>query len=444
MIPASFDYHAPKTLDEAIALLAELGDTAKILAGGQSLIPAMRFRLASPEVLIDITRIADLGYVEERGDHLAIGALAREHALETTPVIARSYPMLLDAAKVIADPIVRNRATVGGNLAHADPANDHPAVMLAYDAQILARSSSGTRTIAIDDLFVGLFETSLQPGEILTEIRIPRPGPGSGGAYSKIERKVGDYAVAAVAVQLQLDGRPHQREPDPAARQGRRGRAHRRAADRRRARGRRPGRGRRMQPVRGSPRPDRLQARPRSRPRQARRAPRRRARPGSQVMSQHEITVTVNGTPRTRKVEARLLLVHFIREDLCLTGTHVGCDTTSCGACTINLDGEAVKSCTVFAVQADGARIDTVEGLADGATLHPLQQGFWEKHGLQCGFCTPGMLMCAKAFLAQNPNPTEDDIRHGISGNLCRCTGYNKIVEAIQFAADKLREPKGT
>jgi len=194
MIPASFDYHAPKTLDEAIALLAELGDTAKILAGGQSLIPAMRFRLASPEVLIDITRIADLG------------ALAREHALETTPVIARSYPMLLDAAKVIADPIVRNRATVGGNLAHADPANDHPAVMLAYDAQILARSSSGTRTIAIDDLFVGLFETSLQPGEILTEIRIPRPGPGSGGAYSKIERKVGDYAVAAVAVQLQLDG----------------------------------------------------------------------------------------------------------------------------------------------------------------------------------------------------------------------------------------------
>ena len=206
MIPASFDYHAPKTLDEAIALLAELGDTAKILAGGQSLIPAMRFRLAAPEVLIDINRIADLGYVEERGDHLAIGALAREHVLETAPVIARSYPMLLDAAKVIADPIVRNRATVGGNLAHADPANDHPAVMLAYDAQILARGSSGTRTIAIDDLFVGLFETSLRPGEILTEIRIPRPGPGSGGAYTKIERKVGDYAVAAVAVQLQLDG----------------------------------------------------------------------------------------------------------------------------------------------------------------------------------------------------------------------------------------------
>jgi carbon-monoxide dehydrogenase medium subunit len=206
MIPASFDYHAPKTLDEAIALLGRLGDTAKILAGGQSLIPAMRFRLAAPDTLVDISRIRDLAYVEERGDHLAIGAMTREHALEASPVVAASYPLLLDTAKVIADPLVRNKATVGGNLAHADPANDHPATMLAYGAQVIARGASGTRTIAIDDLFVGLFETSLKPGEILTEIRIPKPGKSSGGAYLKIERKVGDYAVAAVAVQLELAG----------------------------------------------------------------------------------------------------------------------------------------------------------------------------------------------------------------------------------------------
>ena len=207
MIPASFDYHAPKTLDEAIALLGRLGDTAKILAGGQSLIPAMRFRLASPEVLVDIGRIRDLAYVEERGDHLAIGAMTREYALESSAVVAASYPLLLDTAKVIADPVVRNKATVGGNLAHADPANDHPATMLAYGAQVIARGASGTRTIAIDDLFVGLFETSLKPGEILTEIRIPKPGKHTGGAYLKIERKVGDYAVAAVAVQLELAGK---------------------------------------------------------------------------------------------------------------------------------------------------------------------------------------------------------------------------------------------
>jgi len=160
-------------------------------------------------------------------------------------------------------------------------------------------------------------------------------------------------------------------------------------------------------------------------------------------MSQHEITVTINGEQQTRTVDARTLLVHFIRENLGLTGTHIGCDTTSCGACTVSLDGEAVKSCTIFAVQADGATIETVEGLAAGGKLHPLQEGFWERHGLQCGFCTPGMLMSARALLARNPSPSEDDIRHGISGNLCRCTGYNKIVQAIQYAADKLRAEKG-
>jgi carbon-monoxide dehydrogenase medium subunit len=206
MIPGSFDYHVPRSLDEALGLLAKLGDTAKILAGGQSLIPAMRFRLASPDVLIDINRIEGLSYLEERGDHLAIGAMTREVALEDSAVVATSYPLLLDTARVIADPLVRNQATVGGNLAHADPANDHPATMLAYDATVVARSPRGERLIPIDSFFVGLFESSLAAGEILTEVRIPKPPAGSGGAYLKIERKVGDYAVAAVAVQLQLAG----------------------------------------------------------------------------------------------------------------------------------------------------------------------------------------------------------------------------------------------
>jgi aerobic carbon-monoxide dehydrogenase medium subunit len=203
VIPQAFDYHAPRTLEEALVLLENV-DGAKILAGGQSLIPAMRFRLAVPDTLVDITHIGDLAYVEERGDHLAIGALTREYQIEESAIVARSYPLLADTAKVIADPLVRNKATVGGNLAHADPANDHPATMLAYGAQIVARGKGGSRTIAIDDFFVGLFESSLQQGEILTEIRIPKPPPGSGGAYLKIERKVGDYAVAAVAVQLRL------------------------------------------------------------------------------------------------------------------------------------------------------------------------------------------------------------------------------------------------
>lgn len=157
-------------------------------------------------------------------------------------------------------------------------------------------------------------------------------------------------------------------------------------------------------------------------------------------MSQHTITLTVNGESVTQDVPARMLLVHFIREALDLTGTHIGCDTTSCGACTVLLDGRAVKSCTVFAVQANGKNIETIEALAASGDLHPLQEGFWEKHGLQCGYCTPGMILSAKHLLEKNPNPTEEEIRWGISGNLCRCTGYNKIVEAIQYAAEKLNE----
>ncbi|MDH3500545.1 MAG: (2Fe-2S)-binding protein [Acidimicrobiia bacterium] len=151
------------------------------------------------------------------------------------------------------------------------------------------------------------------------------------------------------------------------------------------------------------------------------------------------VSMTVNGKVVSGDVEARTLLVHFLREDLFLTGTHVGCESGYCGACTVTVDGTAVKSCMLLAVQADGTSVKTVEGLADGDDLNPVQEGFWERHGLQCGFCTPGMLMTADAMLAENPNPTEDEIRHGIEGNLCRCTGYHNIVKAIDYAAAKMR-----
>jgi carbon-monoxide dehydrogenase small subunit len=151
------------------------------------------------------------------------------------------------------------------------------------------------------------------------------------------------------------------------------------------------------------------------------------------------ISVTVNGQTHSADVEARLLLVHFLRENLNLTGTHIGCDTSNCGACTVILDGAAVKSCTMLAVQADGSVIETVEGLEQNGQLHPLQEGFWQEHGLQCGFCTPGMLMTSKALLASNPNPSEAEIRRAISGNLCRCTGYVNIVKAVQYGAARLR-----
>jgi carbon-monoxide dehydrogenase small subunit len=147
------------------------------------------------------------------------------------------------------------------------------------------------------------------------------------------------------------------------------------------------------------------------------------------------IDVTVNGEARAAEVEARTLLVYWLRDELGLTGTHVGCDTTNCGACTVHLNGEAVKSCTVLAAQADGTEVTTIEGLAPEGGLHPLQDAFWEKHGLQCGFCTPGMIMAAADLLQRNPNPSDEEIRHGLEGNLCRCTGYHNIVEAVRVAA---------
>jgi carbon-monoxide dehydrogenase small subunit len=157
-------------------------------------------------------------------------------------------------------------------------------------------------------------------------------------------------------------------------------------------------------------------------------------------MARHQIRVTVNGTPREAEVDSRLLLVHFLRDVLRLTGTHVGCDTTHCGACTVLLDGLPVKSCTVLAVQANDRELMTVEGLEQDGKLHPIQEGFWEQHGLQCGYCTPGMMMTSYALLQRTPNPTELEIRQAISGNLCRCTGYVNIVKAVEYAAEKLRK----
>ena len=205
MIPPSFEYVRPTTISEAIALLEQHGEDAKVLSGGQSLIPMMKLRLARPAWIVDINAIPGLGGIREEGGFLQIGGLVREADIETSELIRTRYPILHDTARVIADPLVRNLATAGGNLAHGDPANDHPATMLALRAEVVAAGPKGERSIAIDDFFVSIFTTALEPAEILTQIRIPIPPPGSGGAYFKLERKVGDFATAGVAAQLTVD-----------------------------------------------------------------------------------------------------------------------------------------------------------------------------------------------------------------------------------------------
>ncbi len=205
MIPGAFDYHAPATPEGALDLLGEHGGDAKLLAGGQSLIPLMRFRLADPTVLVDLNRVDGLAGMEEADGRLRIGAMTRHADVEHSDLAADRYPLLAEAAELIADPLVRNRGTVGGSLVHADPAGDWGSVMLACDAEFVARSSDGERTIAADDFFFGPFTTALSGDELLTEIRLPAPGGRSGGAYEKLERKVGDFATVAVAARLELD-----------------------------------------------------------------------------------------------------------------------------------------------------------------------------------------------------------------------------------------------
>jgi aerobic carbon-monoxide dehydrogenase medium subunit len=204
MIPAAFDYHRPDSLDEAVGLLARHGDQAKVLSGGMSLLPLLKLRLASVAHLVDIGRIPGLDYIKEEGGMLKIGGATRQVALERSEIIRNRYPILLDTVLLIADPLVRNRATVAGNVANGDPANDHPATMIALGATLVARGRKGERTIPINQFYLGIFSTALAPDEILTEIRIPTPPARSGGAYFKVKRKVGDYAAAAAAVQVTL------------------------------------------------------------------------------------------------------------------------------------------------------------------------------------------------------------------------------------------------
>ena len=207
MIPQSFQYESPGTIADAIALLQKYGDEAKILSGGHSLIPMMKLRFATPEYLIDINSIPGLSFIKEEKGVVKIGALTREAEIEHSDLLKKHFPIFADVTKLIADPQVRNRGTIGGNLAHGDAANDHPAAMIALNATVIATGAGGARSIPIDEFFFGFYSTALQQDEILTEIQIPVPPSGTGSAYHKLERKVGDYATAGVAVQLTVDGK---------------------------------------------------------------------------------------------------------------------------------------------------------------------------------------------------------------------------------------------
>jgi len=475
MKPPAFRYERPARLKNALELLDEHGDDARALAGGQSLVPMLNLRLAAPAVLVDLNGLPDLDRVEAADGSLVVGALTRQRRLELLPVAA-AIGALADGLPLVGHVATRNRGTVGGSIAHADPAAELPLALLALGGSVVSEGSSGRREITADDLFAGFLTTTLQPGELIVEVRFPLPRAGEGSALLEVAQRHGDFPLAAVAVSLRLGsderitdariavgavadrpfllpvaaealiagatadeaGRAAASQVDPA------GSLHApidyqrhlvgilvaRAVERARSRATSHG-----SEVPGT---DRFQPEDHS-------VPGTSARPGECRVNGRIASLT--GVPDRR------LLSDFLRHDLGLRGTHVGCEHGVCGACTVRLDGVAVRSCLLFARQADGAEIATVEGLAaddEARTLHPLQDAFRRHFSLQCGFCTSGILMAAAERLDETASgrtgpPDEDEIRRLLSGHLCRCTGYEPIIAAIADVSGLLtREDPGS
>ena len=438
-VPSHVEYERATSVEHALSLLSR--PETRVVAGGHSLIPMMKLRLAQPELLVDINGLAELAFIELDGGQLRIGALARHADLLDSAVAGEHFPIFRDAERVVADPIVRLWGTVGGSLCQADPSEDLSAAFAAARATAVIKTPDGERTVPVREFHLGPYETVVGRGELLAEIRVP-VRPGTGSAYEKVSRRVGDWSMAAAGAVLYAGRRedtPGGHRPDRGRRRALRGgrgrglpaRPRRRRGELRRRRGHR----RRALPPRRRPARTRgLQAAPGRRAHHPRAAP--RGRPGGSSRMTIRVAMTVNGTEYARDVEPRLLLIHFIRDELGLTGSHWGCDTSNCGSCVVWLDAKPVKSCTLLAAMADGHAVRTVEGLERDGRLDPVQQGFVECHGLQCGFCTPGMMMTARWLLDHHPDPDEAEIREAISGQICRCTGYENIVRSIRWAAE--------
>jgi CO/xanthine dehydrogenase FAD-binding subunit/aerobic-type carbon monoxide dehydrogenase small subunit (CoxS/CutS family) len=456
--PAHFAYARRSTLNEATALLSEAGEGARCLAGGQTLLAMLNMRLAEPALLVDLGAIVGLDRIARRGSALVIGARTTHRAIEASEEARRALPILPLAARHIAHPTIRNRGTIGGSLCHADPAAEWPLVAVLLDARLGLVSASGTREVPARAFFAGPLETARRPDEILTEIVLPLGAGRETFGFHEMARRAGDFAIVAAACRIGwgddglvasadlaiggagpvpytvdasvlIGGRledeaiAHLAEAASAAADPfsdvHASAAYRRTLVRVLAR-------RALVDARDGGTAD--TSVPIHIPSEA--GPRTVVAP-TEMLGVH---LEVNGKPVSARVPARRSLADLLRGECGLTGTRLGCEHGVCGACTVHLDGRSVRACLTLAAQADGGRVRTVEGLADAGALSVLQQAFWDHHALQCGFCTSGMLMTATELLAASPDADEAAVRDGLSGNLCRCTGYANIVAAVMAA----------
>jgi CO/xanthine dehydrogenase FAD-binding subunit/aerobic-type carbon monoxide dehydrogenase small subunit (CoxS/CutS family) len=486
--PAPFAYIRARSLAEALDVLGA-DPEARLLAGGQSLVPMLNMRLVRPSRLVDLNAVPGLdGIHATPGGGLAIGALVRHAELVSSPSVGARAPLLAAAAAHVGHRAIRNRGTIGGSLAHADPAAELPAAVVALEAHLVAASPRGHRRIAAADFFTGLFATALAPDEILVAVEVP-PSATPAWGFAEVARRAGDFALAGVAgvviadrdrrcvaarlVAFGAGDRPQRLAAAEAAlvKSGGAGAGiaaiaagacaptadvHASAEYRRHlvgvlaeqvvrdAIGRlSPGRAARVAAPGAAVEAARnaAAAPPPAGPGERAGTPGSgpgRAGEGADAGSLH-VRLSVNGRAIDRPVSPRRSLADFLREDLRLTGTHVGCEHGVCGACTVLLDGRTARSCLLLAAQLEGARVTTIEGLTPEHGLSPIQEAFREAHGLQCGFCTPAMILTAHELLGHDPAPARASIREAIGGNLCMCTGYVNIVRAIELAASRIR-----
>jgi carbon-monoxide dehydrogenase medium subunit len=467
MKAAAFAYSRPADIEEACALLAA-DDGARVIAGGQTLVPLMAMRLARPTRLVDIARIPGLAFVRDDGDAIAIGATTTQRTAEHHRLVHEKVPLLARALPFVGHTATRARGTIGGSLANADAAAEIALVAITLGATLTYRDGGQTREASAAEFLLGPMVTALPLSAILTSVRFPAWRERFGVGFQEMNSRKSDFAFASAAAQVALapDGTcariaigvgaatevPLRLAAAEAALTGARLTAdtirtavsdaladitpmadlHASADYRRRVA--RSLAIRAVEEACADAKKGRVGWVERSETHQ------HTATEGVMGFAGAQPILRVNGNSHPIDVEPRMTLLDCLRDKLGLVGAHAGCEHGVCGACTVLVDGHAVRSCLMFAAQADGHAITTIEGLTPApGELSVLQDAFCETHGLQCGYCTPAMILAAHALLAGNPAPTRDEIVEAISGNICRCTGYAQIVEAIALAAERLR-----